>query len=260
MTVHFTSKDGTQIGCTRYGSGPPLVLVHGATADHTRWAPILSTLEQHFTVYACDRRGRGESGDAAEYSLEREVEDVVAIVDGIGGPVDLLGHSYGALLSLEASRRAKHLRKLVLYEPPIIVSEPFVADRLIGELTAALARGEREEVVAQFLREGARVPPDQLALMQSLPAWKARVAAAHTIPRELHEAQTYRWHPEQFAAVSTPTLLLLGGASPPPFRYAIEAVHAGMASSRIAVLPGQHHVAIDTAPELFLRETLGFLL
>src|SRR5688572_24310787 len=119
MMSTFRSGDGTTIACEKIGSGPPLVLVHGTAADHTRWAPVLPALSGRFTIYACDRRGRGASGDGASYAMEREFEDVAAVVDGIGGPVDLLGHSYGALCSLEAAVLARNLRRLALYEPPI---------------------------------------------------------------------------------------------------------------------------------------------
>src|SRR5207253_10380171 len=119
IMLETKSKDGTRIAFARSGDGPPLVLVHGTTADHTRWAPILGELEARFTVHAMDRRGRGGSGDAQDYSLEKEFDDIVAVVDSIGEPVHLLGHSYGALCSLEASLLTKNIRKLVLYEPPI---------------------------------------------------------------------------------------------------------------------------------------------
>ena len=97
-----TSADGTSIAYERGGRGPPLVLVHGTTADHTRWDPLRPDFEEHFTVYAIDRRGRGGSGDAAHYELEREFEDVATVVESIDEPVNLLGHSHGALCSLEA--------------------------------------------------------------------------------------------------------------------------------------------------------------
>src|SRR5215470_6685249 len=121
----ITSRDGTAIAFVRSGAGPALVLVHGTTADHTRWKPLLPEFEAHFTVYAVDRRGRGGSGDASSYSVEREFEDVAAVVDGIGEPAFLLGHSYGAVCSLEAALRTKNVRRLVLYEPPIRTKEPF---------------------------------------------------------------------------------------------------------------------------------------
>lgn len=256
--VSFTSRDGTHVACHVTGRGDPLVLVHGTTADHARWMPLVSSLEQRFTVYALDRRGRGASGEAAAYALEREVEDVVSVVDGIGRPVDLLGHSYGALLSLEAAARTAQLRRLVLYEPPIPTATPLVAPSLIDRLDALVASGEREQAVATFMAEGPRVPAHELAIMKSLPAWAARVAAAHTIPRELRASLEYRFEASRFAGVRVPTLLLLGGASPPPFRAALELVLAAIRHAELVVLPSQQHAAMDTAPDLFLRELLGF--
>src|SRR5918998_1211125 len=111
------SRDGTRIAYRRIGEGPPLVLVHGAAADRGRWSPVLPALEKRFTVYAIDRRGRGGSGDAGSYTMEREFEDVATVVDSIGEPVNLLGHSYGALCALEAALLSRNIRKLVLYEP-----------------------------------------------------------------------------------------------------------------------------------------------
>jgi len=106
------SKDGTLIAYERSGKGPALVLVHGTTADHTRWAPVLPMLEQKFTVYAIDRRGRGQSGDSVVYSLEREYEDIATVVASIREPVNLLGHSYGALVCLEVALRVTNPRNL----------------------------------------------------------------------------------------------------------------------------------------------------
>jgi pimeloyl-ACP methyl ester carboxylesterase len=257
--VSFTSRDGTNVGCHVAGRGTPLVLVHGGTADHTRWIPLVSSLEQRFTVYALDRRGRGASGDAAAYALEREIDDVAAIVDGIGGPVDLLGHSFGALVSLETAARVANLRRLVLYEPPIETGTPLVAPSLIARLDALIAAGERDAAVATFLTEGPRVPAHELAAMRSLAAWAARVAAVHTIPRELRAVAEYKLDASRFTGLRAPTLLLLGGASPPPFRAAVELVHAAIPHAELRVLPGQQHVAIDTAPDMFLRELLTFL-
>src|SRR5918998_6394003 len=117
-----TSEDGTRIAGWRSGEGPPLVLVHGTAADHSRWKPVLPAFEERFTVYAVDRRGRGDSGDAEDYAIEREFEDVAAVVDTIGEPANLLGHSYGALCALEAALLTPNVRKLVLYEPPMEVT------------------------------------------------------------------------------------------------------------------------------------------
>jgi pimeloyl-ACP methyl ester carboxylesterase len=255
----FTSKDGTKIACFRSGSGTPLVLVHGTTADHSRWTPVLPALEARFTVYACDRRGRGESGDVQPYALEREFEDVAAIVDGIGGPVDVLAHSHGALVSIEGAALAKNLRRLALYEPPIPAGIPIYPPGSIDKLQALLDAGDREGVVKTFLAEIARILPNELAVMQSKPAWQARVAAAHTIVRELRGQLPYTFDAARVRSVRVPTLLLLGGSSPPFFKAAIDLVHDALPQSRVVVLPGQTHVAIDTATDQFAREVIAFL-
>lgn len=257
--MSITSKDGIAIAYARSGHGPPLVLVHGTAADHTRWAPILATLEQSFTVYAMDRRGRGASGDSAVYAIEREFDDVAALVDSIGEPVALLGHSYGALCSLEAGLRTDRVRTLLLYEPPIPAGLPIYEPGSIERIQALLDSGDKAGTVATFFATIAHMPDSELAMLQSLPNWAARVAAAHTIPRELRADEGYRFDAARFEAFEAPTLLLLGGASPPFFKAAIDAVHAALPSSRIVILPGQQHVAMNTAPALFLHEVLAFL-
>ncbi len=253
------SKDGTTIAYFTSGKGPALVLVHGTTADHTRWAPLLPELEKHFTVYAVDRRGRGGSGDAASYAIEREFEDVAGVIDAIGTEVFLLGHSYGAVCSLEAALRTSRIKKLVLYEPPEPIGIPFYPPELIAEVDALLARGERGAVVETFFRKVAKMPEHELTMLKSLPNWSARVAAAHTIPREMQLDRGYRFQAERFGKLRTPTLLLLGGDSPPFLTKATEAVHQALPHSEISVMPGQQHTAMNTAPAMFLERVLGFL-
>jgi pimeloyl-ACP methyl ester carboxylesterase len=257
--VTIESKDGVPITLASSGHGPPLVLVHGTAADHTRWAPILPALEAHFTVCAIDRRGRGASGDTADYRIDLEFDDVAAIIDSIGQPVGLLGHSHGGVCSLEAALRTKGVRRLVLYEPPIPAGVPLHPRRSIDRLQALLDAGDKQGVVTTFFTEIVRMPPAELKTLQSLPSWPARVAAAHTIPRELRADEGYRFDAARFEDLRAPTLLLLGGDSPAFFKAAIELVYGAVPSSRIAVLRGQRHTAMNTAPELFLREVLAFL-
>jgi len=253
------SRDGTAIGYERSGHGPPLVLVHGTTADHTRWTPILPPLERRFTVFAFDRRGRGLSGDSGDYTIELEFDDVAAVVDSIGEPVVLLGHSYGALCSLEAALRTSNVLRLILYEPPIPAGVVIYAPAVIDRLQALLDSGDRAGVVTTFFAEVVRMPDTELQLMQSLPNWPARVNAAHTIPRELRGSEAYVLDPARFKAFTAPALLLQGGASPHFFKAAIEAVHSALPSSRVVTLPDQQHLAVNTAPDLFVREVLAFL-
>lgn len=252
-----TSKDGTRIGWARSGEGPPLVLVHGTTADRTRWTPVLPALAEHFTIYAVDRRGRGASGDTASYAIEREYEDLAAVIDTIGRPVNLLGHSYGARCALGAVLLTPHVDRLILYEPAL--TGDVYPRGFFERLQADLDAGHREDVLTAFFREIVRVPPHELAMLRSSPAWQGRIQAAQTIVRETRATKQYKFEPERYVDFTTPTLLLLGGDSPPPFKAAMDEVQAALASSRIAVLPGQRHAAMDTAPQLFTSEVIRFL-
>jgi pimeloyl-ACP methyl ester carboxylesterase len=234
--------------------------VHGTGSSSARWVPVLPLLEVHFTIYALDRRGRGESGDGAAYAIEREFEDVAAVVDSIGQPCSLLGHSYGGICSLEAALLTPQLGKLVLYEPPIpIQSEPIYSPGIIERLESLAAAREYEKVLGTFAQEVVRMPAHELEALQKSPSWPARLAAAPTLPRELRAHERYRFDPERFRNFSVPTLLLVGGDSPRFFKAAIDLLHASLTDSRMVVLSGQQHIAMETAPELFADEIAKFL-
>jgi pimeloyl-ACP methyl ester carboxylesterase len=252
------SKDGTLIAFERSGSGPPLVLVHGTTADHTRWAGVLPGFEKNFTVYAVDRRGRGQSGDSPIYSIEREYEDIAAVVSSIPGPVNLLGHSYGALCSLEAALRVTNLRRLVLYEPAVSVGMPIYPPGARDRIQALLDAGDREGALVAFFRDVVLMPEHEIAALRNEPVWPARLEAAQTIPREFAD-EDYILDPERFKDLTVPILLLLGGDSPAFFRRATRAFHAALPTSRIIVMPGEQHIAMSMAPDLFVRRVTGFL-
>lgn len=254
------STDGTAIAYKRSGTGSPLVLVHGTSGSHARWSPILPMLEQHFTVYAIDRRGWGATQESQPYTLEREFEDIATVVDAVGTDVDLMGHSFGALCSLEAARLTSNIRKLILYEPPLPLAEvPIYPEGVIERLESLSDADDKEGIVLTFMREVVRMPDRELELFKSMPAFQSRVAAAHTLPRELRTHQDYQFQPERFQQLNVPTLLLLGGDSPAFFKAATEAVHEALPDSKVVVLPGQQHIAIDTAPEMFAREVITFL-
>jgi pimeloyl-ACP methyl ester carboxylesterase len=259
------SQDGTEIAYWKSGTGPALVLVHGTAADHTRWKPILSELEAKFTAFAVDRRGSGGSAHEAQpYALTREFEDIAAIVDAVytatGEAASLLGHSHGAICSLEASLLTSHLKKLILYEPPIPAGLHNSSPEVVPKMEKLLQEGKRAEVVSTFMREIVRMPEEQLRVFQSLPAWEGRVAAAHTIVREIKEpSKHYSFRPEKFHAMRVPTLLLLGSASPVYFKAVIDLVHEALPASQVALLAGQQHAAMDTGKEIFLKPVLEFL-
>jgi len=253
------SPDGTRIACWRSGSGEPLVLVHGTTADHRRWARVLPELEPHFTVFAVDRRGRGASGDSPDYRIEFEFEDVAAVVAAIGGPVTLLGHSYGGICALEAALRTSTVQRLILYEPPIPVGVEIYAPGLIERMGRLLESGDGEAVLTTFMTDVVRMPVDEVEHIRSRPDWDDRVATAHTVVREIHAHVAYRFEPERWRDFATPTLLLLGSESPAFFAAAIELLSATLPRSTRRLLPGQQHVAMETAPTLFAGELLRYL-
>ncbi|HLT48469.1 MAG TPA: alpha/beta hydrolase [Rubricoccaceae bacterium] len=255
-----TSKDGTVIGYWMSGPGPPLLLVHGTTADHRRWAAVSPRLERHFSVYAMDRRGRGGSTDAPDYDVMREAEDVAAVLDRIGEPAAVLAHSYGAVCALEGALLADNVRKMVLYEPPIPTGLPIYPPGVPDRMQALIDRGELEASLEVFMREVVRMPEHELEVYRTLPMWEGRIQLAPTIPRELTIDRTYRFVPARYADFGVPTLLLLGGDSPDFLRRATHAVHSALPRSTVVVMPGQQHIAMDTDPDLFVSEVLRFLL
>lgn len=253
------SSDGTRIAYERSGNGPPLVLVHGSTADHTRWLYVLPELNREFSVLAMDRRGRGESGDADTYAIEQEYDDVAAVVRAAGPGANLLGHSFGALCALEAALRVDNLNRLILYEPVFPVgSTPLYPSDLRTRLEALLTSGAREDFLVTFFRELAGVPDPLIEALKADPSWPARLASAHTALREMADGD-YAFIPQRFAALQTSTLLLVGEVSPEELTAPSRLLHATLPDSRIVTLHGQGHVAMTTAPELFLQAVKDFL-
>lgn len=252
------SRDGTQIAYHRLGEGPPLVLVHGLGAANPVVWPAAPLLAEHFTVIAPDRRGRRASGDGPGYTLEREFEDMAVLADSFGEPACLLGHSWGGLLALEAARLTGSLRRLILYEPAIHPPDG-VTDGFATRLQALLDSGEDEQVMITLFSAGDAIDPEELQGLRASPSWPDRVASAPTVPREVQAGLQYRFVPQQFQDMHTPTLLLIGEKSPGFYHRDVELVHAALSNSRIAKLQGQHHLAMYTAPELFLSEVLAFL-
>jgi len=254
-----TSEDGTLIAYEQDGRGSHLVLVHGSFVDSLGWERVRPRLEQHFTVTRIDRRGRGGSGDSREYAIEREFEDVVAVVNSLDAPVLLFGHSFGAVCALEAAMRTDKLAGLVLYEPPILEGESLTSPELLERLENLLVAGDREGVVRTFLAEVPRISPKEIEKLASSPSWRGRIAAAHTLPRELRSLEAYRV-PDQVSKLSTPVLLLLGSDSPAVFGRANANLEKMLPNSRTVVMPGQKHIAMDTAPDLLVGAVLDFWL
>lgn len=258
MMDHVSSKDGTRIAVWREGEGPPLVLVHGTGIDHTYWDPVVPELARSFTAYAIDRRGRGRSGDTPPYALQRELEDLEAVIGKVPDPVFLLGHSYGALCSLEVALTTGRIRKMILNEPPMYTTvEVTVPDGVPEMVTAALEAGEAEKALVTVLEAGG-TSARELSLMRSQPNWAARVGAAATIPREFLGVKGYTFEAARFKDLKTPVLLLGGAATAPVYRAALEALAAALPNSRLVMLPRQGHDAALNAPGPYLREVNRF--
>jgi pimeloyl-ACP methyl ester carboxylesterase len=256
------SRDGTPIAYHRRGNGQPLVLVHGSgAANPMAWVGVIPTLEEHFTLYTPDRRGRGDSGDGATYGLEREVEDIAALIDSIGAPVHLLGHSFGALCALEAALIAPAIHKLILYEPGLTFpDQPLYPAGVVDRLQSLLDAGDREGALVLLYREVVMMTPEDIDALRASLAWVARVGSAHTMIREAHVEEAYRFEGARFAAMHIPTLLVSGEDSPPILKRATDTIAAALPDSRIAVLPGQQHLAMYSAPDLLSKTILYFLM
>jgi pimeloyl-ACP methyl ester carboxylesterase len=260
-----TSRDGTEIAYWTSGAGPPLVLVHGAPADHTRWRPLLPYLEPHVTVHAIDRRGRGGSGDAPDYELAREFEDVVAVVEAVaeesGRSVDVYGHSYGGLCAFGGAASSTSVRKLVLYEGwPLVNADAYAGPPGFYErVEALLAEGNRGGVVEAVLRELAGMSDDELRAMQAEPSWKARVDVAHTLGRELRAIAAAPFDRAQAEKITAPTLLVTGAESADPAAAEIDTIAAALPDARVVVIGGQGHAADVLAPEVFTEQVVAFL-
>jgi pimeloyl-ACP methyl ester carboxylesterase len=244
------SVDGTVIAYDRFGSGPALVLVDGALNSRARGSTqaLAEALAGRFTVYRYDRRGRGDSGDTLPYAIEREVEDLAAVLAVAGGPVAVFGHSSGAALALEATRRGLPVRRLALYEPPFVVdqSRPPVPADLVRRLESLVGAGQRGAAVAAFLRSGVDLPAPMVALLRTLPAWRGLKGLAHTLPYDMRLVAEYangRPLPaERWAGIGVPVLVLTGGRSPAWMQASGRALAAAIPGTRQEVVAGQTHL------------------
>lgn len=255
---HVISKDGTQIAFDRIGNGPAVILVTGALG--VRGEPLTGSLAQalasHFTVYDFDRRGRGESGDAPPYAMEREIEDIEALIDEAGGSAFLYGMSSGAVLALEAaSRFPGKVKGLALYEPPYITddSRPPVPDDYPEQVTTVLAQGKRDKAVEMFMT-AVGVPDEFVPMMREDPSWAEMEAVAHTLPYDftiLRGLQSGKPLPpervRQWTAATTPTLVIAGGNSEPFFHDAADLLVKILPNAERATLEGQDHAVSGEA-------------
>jgi pimeloyl-ACP methyl ester carboxylesterase len=255
------SADGTKIAYDRQGDGPPLILVAGAlSARLTGTMPKLaSLLAAHCTVYSYDRRGRGDSGDTSPYAVEREVEDLAALISEAGGVASLYGHSSGASLAMEAAAQLGGVSRLAMYEAPY--NDDPEAQRAwrdyIIQLTAALAAGDRGEAVALFMKY-VGMPPGQVEVMRRTPFWPGMEAIAPTLAYD-HTAilgENGDVPADLAARVRVPALVMYGDASFPFMRETAQRLSELIPEAQLRGLEGQTH---DVKPEVLAPELTDFL-
>jgi pimeloyl-ACP methyl ester carboxylesterase len=256
--ANIRSKDGTLIAVECAGTGPSLVIVHGGTGDRTRWKPLFSLFASHFTVCAMDRRGHGASSDSPDYTLQKEVEDVAAVVNSRPGTVFVLGHSYGAVCALEAAFLTDRISKLVLYEPPLQdLDHSAVADRMEKMIQA----GDREQATMTFFQQIVMISPSEIAAMKTRPSWPPLVTSIGSQIRQLRALTGYRFDPKRMSTLNVPTLLLTGSeTSSPQLKLAINSLMQSLPNRKLVVFEGQQHNAMETVPEKFANTVSNFLL
>lgn len=253
---HVTSKDGTTIGFDRLGDGPPVILVCGGSVDRMSNAGVAAILSSSFTIYNYDRRGRGISGDTLPYAVEREVEDIDAVVVAAGGSACLYGTSSGAGLALiAAGRLGGKITKLALWEPPYIIDEAArpPADQ-VAQYEAMLAEGRRGDAAEYFMAKVVRMPAEFVAMAKSQPWWAAQKALAHTLSYDATVMGDYSLPIERAASVTAPTLVIAGAASFPFMLETAHALGAAFPNGQVRVLEGQEHNVAPEAIGPVLRE------
>jgi pimeloyl-ACP methyl ester carboxylesterase len=254
------SKDGTPIAFDRIGNGPPVILVDGALCYRGmgQSGQLAELLAQYFTVFTYDRRGRGGSGDTAPYAVEREVEDIAALLSEAGGAAFLWGMSSGAVLALEAAKRLNGIKKLALYEAPFIVDDSrSTPERDWVRIAEAVAANRRSEAVKVFLKS-VGVPAFFGAVMSLMPMWSKLKAVAHTLPYDgAIVGDNQRGQPlpaGRWASVTVPALVMDGGKSPAWMRQGSRSLASVLPNARYRTIEGETHMLKPKAHAPVLAE------
>lgn len=241
--MKVTSRDGTSIDVERTGEGPPVVLVCGGSVDRQSNAGLAAALSQSFTVFNYDRRGRGDSGDTPPYAVDREVEDIEAVIsEAGGGSASLYGSSSGAVLALIAAASGLPVVKLALWEPPFVLDPDLRPPaNQVERYEEMIAEGRRGDAVEYFMAKVVRMPPEFVAGARTQPFWAATEALAHTLAYDARIMGDYSLQTDVAASVKAPTLVVAGGASPPWMRESAQALAEALPDGQTRTLDGQSH-------------------
>ena len=254
---HVPSPDGISLACEVSGEGTPVVLVHGAGSARWSFDLVRPQLESRFTVIAIDRRGRGDSSDGQGYEVEREFEDVAAVVRDAGEDALLVGHSYGGLIAAGAAQVLDGLPRLVHYEPPM--GGVLAGAELIDRWERLILEGDRDLMVREYFREVAGYAEDEIDELAHLPVWERRKKISPTVPRELRAELAFRLNRAALARLATPTLMLLGSESPEWARRSTDAYGKAIPHAEVRILEGHGHNATTSGPDLLAAEVARFL-
>ncbi len=255
-----TSKDGTIIAFDRSGEGPAVILVGGAfqhRAIDPPTAQLAALLAQHFTVFHYDRRGRGDSSDTQPYAIEREIEDLEALIKEAGGSAFVFGMSSGGVLALYAAARGLAIKKLALYELPFNSGDENArqaAENYTRQLTTLLIEGRRGDAVALAMTTWG-APAEAIADMRQTPIWPLFESVAPTLAYDNAIMGDGSVPTERLASIIVPTLVMDGGASPAFMHNAAQAVAHALPNAQRRILEGQTH---DVAPEALAPVLVGF--
>lgn len=255
------SKDGTSIAYDKKGTGPALILIDGALCYRASgpMEGLAALLLDRFTVYTYDRRGRGESGNTLPYAIEREVEDIEALLNEAGRTAFVYGISSGAALALEAAKRLSGITKLALYEAPFIVdnTHPARPADLLERMDDFIAANKRTDAVKLFMKT-VGAPMIMINLMRFTPMWSKMTAIAHTIPYDFRIlGDTGSGKPlavERWAPATMPTLVMDGGKSPTYMRNSQKAIASVLPNADYRTLAGQTHMLSAEAVAPVLKE------
>ncbi|MGH8913964.1 MAG: alpha/beta fold hydrolase [Acidimicrobiia bacterium] len=237
-----TSSDGTVIAFDRIGEGPPIVLVCGGSVDRMSNAGLAAELANDLTVYNFDRRGRGDSGDTAPYAIQREIEDIAAVMERGGGSAHLYGSSSGASLAMEATAAGLPVERLVLWEPPYSVGgRPDLPADTASVYREMVDAGHRGDAVEYFMSKVVGLPPEFVDGAREAPWWAQQEALAHTLAYDAAVMGDYTIPAETAKTVPVPTIIIDGEASFPMMHETADALAELIPDAKRHTLPGQEH-------------------
>ncbi|MEO6504182.1 MAG: alpha/beta hydrolase [Jatrophihabitantaceae bacterium] len=251
-----TASDSTKIAYEKVGDGPPVIIVGGAFHDRNAGAGLARALSSHFTVVTYDRRGRGDSGDSASYSVAQEIEDLGAVISEVGGSACLYGVSSGGILALETAAAGYSVPKIAAFEPPYRCGQgPELGPDVVPTLSELIRAGKRRESVEYFLSAIMAVPSQDIEHMRKMPIWPELEAVSHTLVYDTMVVGDRTWPAARMASVKEPTLVMSSGASVPWMKHTAQTIGERLANGEHVSVAGTPH---DASPKVLAPVLISF--